>query len=92
MNNCYNEVIVHWNVLKYNMFERAHVHANYFDHAVQLGKFEQRIKNLVVHIFMCKNSRDGNRLQNCQPVNLITFRPINRLIVSKLNIFSYKHY
>ena len=44
-----------------------HVQANYFDHAVQLGtsisiycinlnQFGQRIKKLVLHVFMCKNS------------------------------------
>jgi hypothetical protein len=44
-----------------------HMQANYFDHADQLGtsisiyrinlnEFEQRIKKLVLHVFMCKNS------------------------------------
>ena len=44
-----------------------HVKAAYFDHADQLGtllsiystnlnEFEQRIKKLVLHVFMCKNS------------------------------------
>ena len=44
-----------------------HAQSVYFDHADQLGtsisiyhvnsiKFEQRIKKLVLHVFMCKNS------------------------------------
>jgi hypothetical protein len=62
-----NEVKVHWNVPKFNIFACMHVQANYFDHSIQLGtsisiyhinliKFEQRIKKLVLHVFMCKNS------------------------------------
>jgi hypothetical protein len=62
-----NEVIAHWILHKYNTFARANVHARaslLFWPCRSVGdlniylpyKFEQRIKRLVLHVFLCKIS------------------------------------